>query len=150
MICAANLAMSYWDTSAFAKLYLPEPDRAAFLPFAAGRITTAHLTQHELRTVFHRREAEGSLAIGAAALLYQDFESDIRSGLIGIVEESALVRTEFAVVLERCFATRPPVFIRTNDALHIATARVAGQSEFVSADLKQRQAAHHVGLKVLP
>jgi hypothetical protein len=103
--------MRYWDTSALAKLYLPETDRASFQALALGPIVTAHLTRHELRTVFRRREAEGTIQPGAAAQLYQDFESDIAGGILLIEAETTPVQLEFIEVLEKCFSCVPPVFI---------------------------------------
>lgn len=144
--------MSYWDTSALAKLYLQETDSGAFrgLVVALAPVVTAHLTRHELRTVLRRREAEGAIVAGAAALLYQDFESDIAAGLIVIQEETDGVRQEFIQALELCFSAAPAVFVRTNDALHIASAKAAGQTPLVTADLRQKAAAIHVGLSAQP
>jgi hypothetical protein len=39
----------------------------------------------------------------------------------------------------------PPTFIRTNDALHLASAKVAEESEFITADIRQRAAAVLMG-----
>lgn len=143
--------MSYWDTSALAKLYLQESDSGTFrsLVVSASPIVTAHLTRHELRTVLRRREAEGAIVAGAANLLYQDFESDIAAGLITIQNETDAVRQKFVLALEDCFSSVPAVFIRTNDALHIASAQAAGENNFVMADHRQKAAAIHVGLAAL-
>lgn len=142
--------MSYLDTSALAKLYLQEPDSPAFRSRAIQEapLQTAHLTRHELRTVLYRREFEGSLQRGGAALLFQDFDEDVAAGLIIIQDESPGVEQEFVHVLEQCFLAALPVFIRTNDALHVATARNAGVSDFITADNRQRAAAAHLGLTV--
>jgi hypothetical protein len=43
-----------------------------------------------------------------------------------------------------------PTFIRTNDALHLAWAKVAGEPGFITADMRQRAAALLMGFKVLP
>ena len=142
--------MSYWDTSALAKLYLQEVDSAAFRSRALQEapLRTAHLTRHELRTVFLRRESEGTIQSGGAALLFQDFEEDIVAGLILVQNETSAVQQEFVKVLEQCFLVVPPVFIRTNDALHIASSQTMQQKDFVTADNRQRAAAAHVGLIV--
>lgn len=142
--------MSYWDTSALAKLYLQESDSSVFRSRAMrdAPLYTAHLTRHELRTVFLRRESEGVIQSGGAALLFQDFEADIAAGRILVQTETSAVQREFVRVLEQCFFVTPTVFIRTNDALHIASARVIQQGDFVTADNKQKAAAAHVGLIV--
>jgi predicted nucleic acid-binding protein len=142
--------MSYWDTSALAKLYLHEADSAVFRQRALQEapLHTAHLSRHEMRTVFLRRESEGTIQPGGAALLFQDFEEDIAAGLILIQSETPEVQQEFARALEACFLVTPPVFIRTNDALHIASANVLQQVDFISADVRQKAAAVHLGMKV--
>ena len=57
---------------------------------------------------------------------------------------------EFGLVLEACFSQTPPTFVRTNDALHLALAKVAGEPEFITADVRQRAAAVLMGFRVLP
>ena len=142
--------MSYWDTSALAKLYLQESDTDVFRTRAAldAPLHTAHLTRHELRTAFLRRESEGAIQAGGAAMLFQDFEEDTAADLILIQIETSAVQQEFVKVLEQCFLVTPPVFIRTNDALHIASSHSAKQTDFVTADSRQSTAAAHVGLTV--
>ncbi len=75
---------------------------------------------------------------------------DIADGWLTLIPESAALEVAFAWVLERCLSQVPAVFIRTNDALHIAAAKVAGETEFVSADKYQRVAAAFLGFTVLP
>src|SRR5271165_963207 len=71
--------MSYWDSSALVKLYVQELDSAEFRELAvkANRVATGSLTRHEVRTVFRRREAEGVLPSGDAAVLYDELTADI-------------------------------------------------------------------------
>jgi hypothetical protein len=57
---------------------------------------------------------------------------------------------EFGVVLDKCFSQTPPTFIRTYDALHLASAKVAGELEFITAEVRQRAAALLMGFTVLP
>jgi predicted nucleic acid-binding protein len=144
--------MSYWDTSALLKLYLTELDSADFkkLLKPAGSRVTAFIGKHEARTAFRRREAEGHLAHGGAVICYARLEADVAAGWVSLLPESPAVEKEFADVLERCLSQSPPVFVRTNDALHLAAARVAGELDFISADHKQRTAAAFLGFNVLP
>ena len=62
----------------------------------------------------------------------------------------AAVGDRFAEVLDRSYSQAPPVFLRTNDALHLACAIVANESNFVSADARQGAAASLLGFTVLP
>lgn len=143
--------MSYWDSSALVKLYVKETDSAQFEPLAlAGLLVTGTLALLEARTMFRRREAEGVLPSGQATALFAQLTADAAAGKIRVQTETDVVRGKFGEVLEACFSQTPPVFIRTNDALHIAAALVAGEKEFVTADGRQRAAAILMGLTVQP
>ncbi len=144
--------MSFWDTSALAKLYVPEPDSAAFHAVAASvdSLVITTVTLYEARTVFRRREQEGVIPPGGASLSYRKLNDDIRCGRFGMVSDSPALEAEFGRVLDQCFSASPPVFVRAYDALHLSAARIAGEVEFVSADIRQRQAAMLLGFVLLP
>lgn len=144
--------MSYWDTSALAKLYLQEADSLQFRTLAAttNRIVTAALARHELQTVFRRREADGALVHGETVFLYNALTDHIAAGSILIQPETPDVEREFSLVLKECFEQPFPVFLRTNDALHLAAAKVADETDFVTADQRQRTAALFLGFTVFP
>ena len=144
--------MSYWDSSALVKLYVQELDSAEFRELAVktSRVATGSLTRHEVRTVFRRREAEAVLPSGEAAALYEELTADIAAADIVIQPETPDTEREFGAVLEVCFSQTPPTFIRTNDALHLASAKVAGEQEFITADMRQRAAAMLMVFTVLP
>jgi predicted nucleic acid-binding protein len=90
------------------------------------------------------------LPSGEAAALYGQLTADIAAADIVIQPETADTEREFGAVLEACFLQTPPTFIRTNDALHLASAKVAGEPEFITADMRQRAAAMLMGFTVLP
>lgn len=143
--------MSYWDTSALVKLHVQEADSAQFEALAlAAPVVSGAIALHEARTVFRRREAEGLIPAGAGAALFQRLARSASSDEVRVQAETDAVGREFGDVLERCFSQTPPVFIRTNDALHLASAKVAGEAEFVTADIRQRAAALLLGFNVLP
>ena len=144
--------MSYWDTSALLKLYLIEGDSASFRGLVRPGLprVTGFIGKHEMRTVFRRREAEGVIAKGGSVVFFDRLLDDLADGWLTLIPETAALEVAFAWVLERCLSQVPPVFIRTNDALHIAAAKVAGETEFVSADKHQRAAAAFLGFTVLP
>ena len=144
--------MSYWDTSALLKLYLAESDSASFRSLVRPDMprATGFIGKHELRTVFRRREAEGVIAKGGSVVFFDRLLDDFAGGWLTLIPETAALEVAFAWVLERCLSQVPPVFIRTNDALHIAAAKVAGETEFISADKHQRVAAAFLGFTVLP
>ena len=113
-------------------------------------LVTGTLGLHEARVVFRRREAEGMIPSGQGAALFAGLSADVAAGEIREQRETDLVRAKFGEVLEACFSQRPPVFIRTNDALHIASALVAGEGAFVSTDARQCAAAVLMNLVVSP
>jgi hypothetical protein len=99
-------------------------------------VVIGSLTRHEARTVFRHREAEGVLPSGEAAALYDELTADIAAADIVIQSETADTEREFGVVLGACFSRTPPTFIRTNNALHLASAKVAGEPELITADMR--------------
>lgn len=145
--------MSYWDSSALVKLYSKEADSSLFEQFAANTqttLTTARLAFYEIQTTLRRKEAEGTLATGAAQTNHQRLIQDAADGHIRIIEFSTDVEREFQSVLTRCFQHVPPVFVRTLDAIHLASAIVAGEREFVVTDKRLRDAALFLGFRLIP
>ena len=144
--------MSYWDTSALAKLYAAETDSADFV--ARSKITRvfhiSRLTHYELRATLRRKEAEAAIGKGEAASSMLIFEGDIMLGDYILHEETGAVRSKYEEVLEKCYTHSLPVFVRTADAIHIATALAAGETEFITADARQKNAAEVCGLTVQP
>lgn len=90
------------------------------------------------------------MSSGEAARLAADLDLDIRGGKIVFQIIDAATEQSFSYVLDRCYGNLPPIFLRTNDALHLACAIVANESNFVSADARQRAAASLLGFTVLP
>lgn len=144
--------MSCWDTSALLKLYLTEADSPQYLARAssASAIITAFIGKHEARAAFRRRESEGVLSAGGADLCFQRLLRDVQTGRVCIIPESPELDREFGGILDQCLSQVPPVFVRTNDALHLAAAKVAGETEFLTADARQAAAATLIGLTVKP
>jgi predicted nucleic acid-binding protein len=144
--------MAHWDTSALLKLFLAEADSSAFAALAAVGSTpvTAFIARYEAHAAFLRREGEGALIEGEADLLYLDLLADFANQDIVEVSLTPALEAEYDEVLRNCLLHSPPVFVRTNDALHLAAARLEGEKEFISADSRQRAAAEHLGFTVLP
>lgn len=144
--------MSYWDTSCLIKLYTPEPDSGLFQNrlAAGGSCVTCDITPLEFWATVRRKESEGVLALGGARKVQSALEEDIDAGLVSMKACDALVRAEFALVVDRCHALQPPVFIRTNDALHLAAAKCTGETEIVATDRRLREAALALGFSVFP
>lgn len=145
--------MSYWDSSALVKLYVPEADSDFFHELSQTQpppIITSEITLFEVKTTFRRKELEGILSDGGAADLARDLGSDIALGFIKIVPLSKEIEHARKEVLTRCFQpplTRP---VRTLDTIHLATALATHEDEFVATDQGLRVAAAGLGFKLVP
>ncbi|MEN9637734.1 MAG: hypothetical protein RL077_6138 [Verrucomicrobiota bacterium] len=145
--------MSYWDTSALVKLYALEPDSAAFenhLRTPAHSVVSSRVALWEAWATFRRKEAEGALAPGAAQLLQAELQTDLCTGEWRLVEAGNRVEAEFNRIVDLCYLRTPPLFIRTFDAIHLASARVAGETEIVASDKRLREAARVLGFALFP
>ncbi|MBU6301498.1 MAG: type II toxin-antitoxin system VapC family toxin [Verrucomicrobia bacterium] len=144
--------MSYWDTSCLVKVYTPEHDSLLFRNYllASARCVTSDITPLEFWSTVRRKESEGILAPGEAAKVQSALEGDITAGLITVVICDSPVQSRFRLVVDRCYARNPPIWIRTNDALHLAAAQQEGESEIVATDKRLREAALALGFNIFP
>ena len=67
---------------------------------------------------------------------------------IPLIEMDAQAEAEFNGVIAACYRRNPPLPIRTLDALHLASARVSGQTELVGTDKRLRDAAKLLGFSL--
>lgn len=144
--------MSYWDTSALSKLYLPEPDSGAYAQKAAVEavIATARVALYEMRCVAFRKESEGLIRPGMAESVLAQVSRDIAAGQIRVVEMDARVENEFNGIIATCYRQDSPLAIRTLDALHLASARADNQLELVVNDRRMREAGKILGFSLFP
>jgi predicted nucleic acid-binding protein len=145
--------MSYWDTSALVKLYVKELDSTVFESYllsAARPPSISRIILYEAQATFRRKEAEGMLLAGTAQQLYDRLIQNIADGGIKLVELGAEIETAFGQVLDSCHKASPPIPIRTLDAIHLASAKVAGEPEIVTTDKRMRDAAKQLSFTVFP
>ncbi|MCX6855647.1 MAG: type II toxin-antitoxin system VapC family toxin [Verrucomicrobia bacterium] len=144
--------MSYWDTSCLVKLYVTETDSAQFDAYAltTSQMVTSEIARFEMWTTLRRKEAEGQIAPGAARALFQLFKDDVTNGEIILIPTDGAVKTAFDAIIDHCHGHLPPLPIRTLDSIHLAAARVAHESEIVTADKRLRDAAIFEGFSVFP
>lgn len=144
--------MSYWDSSALAKLYLKEPDSAVFLSLAKRPVPlrTSPLGEFEVTLTLRRHELARSLDGQSAGTLCDELMLDIALGYVELIASGFDLRSEFQHVIQVCLSHPVPISIRTLDALHLAAALSVGETEFVSNDIRQRTAATALGLTVTP
>src|SRR5256885_955563 len=116
--------MRYWDTSTLAKLYVAESDSPQFSAHwsQTGVITTSALARWELFSVLARKEADGLIPSGSVEIIFSEFLADIASGTVVLVPMHEAEEYRFRnLVLQLC-RSKPPLFIRTLDGIHVATA----------------------------
>ena len=145
--------MTYWDTSALLKLYVLEKDSAYFrhlVSESSQALLTADIAKEEVLCTLYRKEFEGDLQVGAATTLFATFEADIQQGRIVIVSKGADVLAEAKKVLKAAYAESPPLFIRSLDAIHVASALSVKAATLVATDKRLRETAELMGLNVLP
>jgi uncharacterized protein with PIN domain len=144
--------MHYWDTSALAKLYIAESDSQQFSAHwsQTGVITTSALARWELFCVLARKEADGLISSGAAQIIFNEFLADVSSGGIVLVPIDEAGEDRFRNLVLRLYGSKPPLFTRTLDGIHMATADLHGATEFVATDLNMRKCATAIGLAVYP
>ncbi|MFM9962443.1 MAG: type II toxin-antitoxin system VapC family toxin [Planctomycetaceae bacterium] len=144
--------MSYWDTSALAKLYLTEADSLVFQGIAdrPTSLRTSPLGQFETILTIRRLEADGRLDPRKAEHLVDELLIDLGDGTVELIAADFDIHAEFQLVLQTCLQRPQPISIRTLDALHLAAAISVDETEFVSNDHRQRAAAVALGLTVLP
>ena len=145
--------MSYWDTSTLVKLYAQEPNSGVFENYALStpaKAITSRIALYEARATFQRKEAEGVLQPGFAQQLFAQLLQDVAAGELRLVELGADVEREYGQVLDQCYQQAPPIPLRTLDALHLASARVAGETELVATDKRMRDAAKVLGFSLFP
>ncbi len=144
--------MSYWDTSALGKLYFPEADSPVFAQKAANlaAIVTARLALYEMRRVAFRKEAEGLIPVNAADAVLSQLDRDVVAGNIQLLEMDNRIEAEFGAIMAHCYRHAPTLPIRTFDAIHLASARVAGETEMVATDRRLREAAARLGFSSFP
>jgi predicted nucleic acid-binding protein len=138
--------MIYFDSAYVAKFYLNELGQAAIRSCAisAGEVAICALALAEVNAVFHRKLREGFLTPGEAAILYTEFDRDVRQGLWNLLPLTTGLLEQVASAYRTLPAT---VFVRSADALHLICARENGFAEIHTNDRHVLTAAPHFGLK---
>ena len=108
------------------------------------------LTPLEFWATVRRKESEGVLAPGEALKVQTALEADLADEAILMKTCDAAVKARFHLIVDQCHSRVPPIFIRTNDALHLAAAHCTGETEVVATDKRLREAALALGHTVFP
>jgi len=144
--------MAYWDTSCLLKLYAPEADSIKFEAYVIGGAAffTSEITRLELHAALQRKEAAKDLQPGGGRRALQSYDADVASGLILVRPIGPAVVANFDAIIEKCYRQTPLLPLRTLDAIHLATASDAAESEIVATDKRLREAATLLGFSLYP
>jgi predicted nucleic acid-binding protein len=138
--------MIFCDTSAIAKLYVPEsrsPAMRARLE-SEDQVWVSELARVELMSVFHRQLRERRWSREAFLVAVRQFSNDDVGGFWSwLPVDPAIIDAA-----SRAYATLPePLFLRAADAIHLLTALRHGFGEIFTYDAHQAAAAAALGLK---
>jgi predicted nucleic acid-binding protein len=137
----------YLDSSALAKLYVPEPESDTLEAFLRGRrdLMISELGITEVLSAVARRRREGMLTAHQALEIRDAVLADADSGSFHRLDMSPVVHRE----AERLLFHIESVALRTLDALHVAVALLNSATHVVTYDARMRAAALHAGLRAL-
>lgn len=144
--------MAYWDTSCLVKLYAPEADSAVFKAHVVNgaMVVTCEIARMELWATLRRKEAVGDLDAGGARKALQAYDADVAAGQITVEAMDTAVAAEYEAIIDQCHGQTPTLPLRTLDAIHLASARVSGESEVIATDKRLREAALVLGFRLYP
>ncbi len=138
--------MYYFDSAYVVKCYLNEPDaeRVRDLVRTPVPLYSSVLCISEVACAIHRHLREHRLSRRQAGEISARFGDQVHSGVWTLVPASEGLLWD----VHRIVKTLPPgVFLRASDAIHLASARLAGLPEVWTSDRHMRAAARHFGLK---
>jgi predicted nucleic acid-binding protein len=103
-----------------------------------------------MRRVAFRKESEGFIRVGTPEAILNQMSQDIAAGEIRTVEIDARLEAPFHTIMATCYRRTPPLALRTFDAIHLAVAQVAGETEIVATDRRLCEAAKLLGFTLFP
>lgn len=134
----------YLDTSVALKLYIPEPDSAECEAIAAGHgFISSELLYGELYAATFGKERRRHITAQAREHILARFESDLMEGQIHLVKlDGGVVRD----AVEAMRQVQADVFLRTLDAIHLATYLRVDAGPLFTRDKRMLIAAKKLGI----
>jgi uncharacterized protein len=137
----------YIDSSALAKLYVPEAESERLDKFLRGRrdLIISDLAITEVISATARRKRDNLLTVKQA--------SDIRAALLADAQGGSFRRVDLSPAIhreaERISLSAESTVLRTLDALHIALALCGPADRLITFDLRMADAAALYGLDII-
>jgi predicted nucleic acid-binding protein len=147
------LSRLYWDTSSLLKVYIPESESEYFLDLIARAdqpVFTSAIAGVEVCCALNRKEQAGDIRKTDAAHAMDRFARDCAEGRINQLACGSEMTIRARAIVELARARRRPVMIRSLDAIHVASALSIRAAGIVTTDLRMRDVAGIVNLKILP
>jgi uncharacterized protein len=137
----------YVDSSALAKLYVPEAESEKLDAYLRGRIglMISELAITEVLSAVARRKREGELQPELANRIRDAVLADADSGSFARLHLDPAVHRE----AERLLLAVTSMPLRTLDALHLALAFSGAATHVLTFDRRMREAALQSGLNVI-
>jgi len=139
----------YWDTSCILALYVKEslsPQAVALATKQEQALTSSAILEYEMIIALHAKEAKGEIPKGSAIRVLTKFQSDLLRGRFMIAPLGRDIVTQASRIAKDCAQAGLPLFLRTLDGIHIATAIEA--SVIITSDKRMAAAAAHLGVSV--
>lgn len=131
-------------------LYTPEKisSRVAALASAEkGPLHSSSILEFEMTFAVHAKEARGEMPSGGARKVLSRFQTDLQRGRFLLVPLGEDIKARIREIAANALIAKPPVFLRTLDGIHLATALALGSSELITADRKLAEAATLFGIR---
>ncbi len=135
----------YLDSAYIAKFYVNERDSLAVraLIRSADSLLSSAWALGEVTCAFHRHLREGSLSKAQCRELTHAFLEHVEDGIWTLLPvNEALLKRLVSIVS----AAPAGVYLRAGDAVHLITARDAGETEIWTNDRHLLAAATHFGM----
>lgn len=144
------MRVAYWDTSCVLALYTPENISSRVAKVAAtekGPLHSSSILEFEMTFALNAKEARGEIPKGSAAIILERFQGDLKTGRFLLIPPGIDIKIRTKEIASRLLKSKPPVFVRTLDGIHLATALELGKPELHTADKKMAFAACLLGIK---
>ena len=137
----------YIDSSALAKIYMPEPESEELDRFLRGHqdLIISELCITEVASAAARRKREGVLKLRQVKQIHEAILADAELGYYRCLDISPIIHRD----AEQLLLSTESVPLRTLDALHIALALSGAAERVITFDARMASAAVVHGLEIV-